>query len=66
MTTPSDDYATAVLQGCLASLPNAASVLSGSPSALNTFMTNVQTITAAALAVRDASNQQSAATPSGT
>lgn len=53
-TPPTDLYATAVLQGCLASIPNAAAFLATNPSVLATFLNNVQTITVAALQARTA------------
>jgi hypothetical protein len=59
-----DMFACAVLQGCLASLPNAATVLA-QPQALATFIQNVSNITAAALAERDKIGQQSGATNGG-
>lgn len=51
-------YATAVLQGCLASTPQAAN-MANNPAALATFLQNVQVITAAALALRDKVGQTS-------
>jgi hypothetical protein len=58
-TPVTDIYAAAALQGCLASLPNAASVLQN-PQVLATFIQNVTNIAAAALEQRNTVGNQSA------